>query len=53
MIIYDKRKPKTFDGANCVGITGENLAETQEFLIRECATLRLTTSFICVLPTAV
>ena len=34
MIIYDKRKPKTFDGANCVGITGENLAETQEFLIR-------------------
>ena len=33
MIIYDKRKPKTFDGANCVGITGENLAETQEFLI--------------------
>ena len=28
MIIYDKRKPKTFDGANCVGITGENLAET-------------------------
>ena len=47
MIIYDKRKPKTFDGANCVGITGENLAETQEFLIR------LTTSFICVLPTAV
>ena len=34
MIIYDKRKPKNFDGANCVGITGENLAETQEFLIR-------------------
>ena len=34
MIIYDKRKPKTFDGANCVGTTGENLAETQEFLIR-------------------
>lgn len=34
MIIYDKRKPKTFDGVNCVGITGENLAETQEFLIR-------------------
>lgn len=34
MIIYDKRKPKTFDGANCVGVTGENLAETQEFLIR-------------------
>lgn len=34
MIIYDKRKPKTFDGANCVGITGENLAETQEFFIR-------------------
>ena len=34
MIIYDKRKPKTFDGANCIGITGENLAETQEFLIR-------------------
>lgn len=34
MIIYDKRKPKTFGGANCVGITGENLAETQEFLIR-------------------
>ena len=34
MIIYDKRKPKPFDGANCVGITGENLAETQEFLIR-------------------
>lgn len=34
MIIYDKRKPKTFDGTNCVGITGENLAETQEFLIR-------------------
>lgn len=34
MIIYNKRKPKTFDGANCVGITGENLAETQEFLIR-------------------
>lgn len=34
MIIYDKRKPKTFDGANCVGITGENLAETQDFLIR-------------------
>lgn len=34
MIIYDKRKPKSFDGANCVGITGENLAETQEFLIR-------------------
>lgn len=34
MIIYDKRKPKTFDGANCVGITGENLAEIQEFLIR-------------------
>ena len=34
MIIYDKRKRKTFDGANCVGITGENLAETQEFLIR-------------------
>lgn len=34
MIIYGKRKPKTFDGANCVGITGENLAETQEFLIR-------------------
>ena len=34
MIIYDKRKPKTFDGANCVGITGENLAETQEFLMR-------------------
>ena len=34
MIIYDKQKPKTFDGANCVGITGENLAETQEFLIR-------------------
>ena len=25
---------KNFDGANCVGITGENLAETQEFLIR-------------------
>lgn len=34
MIIYDKRKPKTFDGANCIGITGENLATTQEFLIR-------------------
>lgn len=34
MIIYDRRKPKNFDGANCVGITGENLAETQEFLIR-------------------
>ena len=34
MIIYDKRKPKTFDGANCVGITGENLTETQAFLIR-------------------
>lgn len=34
MIIYDKRKPKTFDGANCVGTTGENLAETQKFLIR-------------------
>lgn len=33
MIIYDKRKPKTFDGANCIGITGENLATTQEFLI--------------------
>lgn len=35
MIIYDKRKPKTFDGANCIGITGENLATTQEFLINE------------------
>ncbi len=34
MIIYDKRIPKTFDGANCIGITGENLAATQEFLIR-------------------
>lgn len=34
MIIYDKRKPKTFDGTNCIGITGENLATTQEFLIR-------------------
>lgn len=34
MIIYDKRKPKTFDGANCIGVTGENLATTQEFLIR-------------------
>ncbi len=33
MIIYDKRKPKTFDGANCIGSTGENLATTQEFLI--------------------
>lgn len=33
MIIYDKRKPKTFDGANCIGITGENLATTQEFFI--------------------
>lgn len=33
MIIYDKRTPKTFDGANCIGITGENLATTQEFLI--------------------
>ena len=33
MIIYDKRKPKTFDGANCIGITGENLATTQDFLI--------------------
>lgn len=33
MIIYNKRKPKAFDGANCIGVTGENLAETQEFLI--------------------
>lgn len=53
MIIYDKRKPKTFDGANCVGITGENLAETQEFLIRGMCDITVTTSFICVLPTAV
>ena len=33
MIIYNKRKPKAFDGTNCIGVTGENLAETQEFLI--------------------
>lgn len=34
MIIYDKRNPKAFDGSNCIGITGENLATTQEFFIR-------------------
>lgn len=34
MIIYDRRNPKAFDGGNCIGITGENLATTQEFLIR-------------------
>ena len=34
MIIYNKRKPKAFDGTNCIGVTGENLAETQEFLIK-------------------
>ena len=28
-----QRKPKAFDGTNCIGVTGENLAETQEFLI--------------------
>lgn len=34
MIIYDYRKPVEFENGNCVGVTGENLAYTQEFLIK-------------------
>lgn len=35
MIIYENRKPVGFSSGNCVGVTGENLAFTQEFLIKE------------------
>ena len=35
MIIYENRKPVSFSSGNCVGVTGENLAFTQEFLIKE------------------
>ncbi len=34
MIIYDYREPVEFQSGNCVGVTGENLAYTQEFLIK-------------------
>lgn len=34
MIVYEMRKPSDFSGGNCVGVTGENLAFTQEFLIK-------------------
>ena len=34
MIIYEMRKPVDCTSGNCVGVTGENLAFTQEFYIR-------------------
>lgn len=35
MIIYKNKKPIEFQNGNCIGVTGENLAHTQEFLISD------------------
>lgn len=35
MIIYKNKKAVEFQNGNCIGVTGENLAHTQEFLISD------------------